>query len=131
MMNFTPQERRILIFLVATLLLGSAVSLYRHRRWSDQPEVSVVSPQATSRPDTSDSTSRWIDEKVGAGKKLDINTATAKELQMLPGIGPQLAERIVDYRQAHGPFSSAKQITEVRGIGQKTFLRIQDAIAAE
>ena len=130
MMNFTPQESRILIFLVATLLLGSAVSLYRHRRLKTSPEVSVSSPQVVSQIHPSDSTSR---EKVreAPGGKLNINTATKDQLQSLPGIGPQLAERIVFHRQAQGPFASAQHITEVRGIGEKTYQRIRNFIVVD
>ena len=130
MFNFTPQESRILIFLLATLLLGSAVSLYRHHRPHVAPELSVSSSEVVSRPSSPDSIRG---EKAGQtpGKKLNINTATIQELQTLPGIGPQLAERIVAHRQAHGPFPSPHHITEIRGIGEKTFQRIHDSIIAE
>jgi competence protein ComEA len=64
-------------------------------------------------------------------EKLNINLATEKQLQTLPGIGPSLAQRIVEYRQSRGPFSSPQQITEVRGIGQKTYQRIQGNITVE
>ena len=48
---------------------------------------------------------------------VNINTATLEQLQTLPGIGPVLAQRILDYRQEHGPFSSVSQLTLVPGIG--------------
>lgn len=129
-MNFTPQESRILIFLVIALLLGSVVSLYRHHRLERSPEISVSSPQVVDQADISDSTG---DEKArkAPGGKLNINTASEGELQSLPGIGPQLAERIVTHRQAHGPFPSAHDITQVRGIGEKTYQRIRDSIVVE
>ncbi|GBC92222.1 ComE operon protein 1 [bacterium HR15] len=50
---------------------------------------------------------------------LDINRATAEELEQLPGIGPVLAARIVEYRRAHGRFQSVDELLEVRGIGPK------------
>ena len=49
--------------------------------------------------------------------KIDINTATLQQLQMLPGIGETLAQRILDYRAEHGDFTSVEQLTEVSGIG--------------
>lgn len=52
-----------------------------------------------------------------SGGKLDLNTATAAELDSLPGIGPVLAERIVAYRTAEGPFQSADELDAVPGIG--------------
>jgi len=129
MMRFTPQESRILIFLVVTLLLGSAVSLFRHHRSGNQPEVSVI-PADDGWAVRADSL------KPGGGpeapaEKLNINRATEKELQTLPGIGLSLAKRIVEYRQSQGSFSSTQQITAVRGIGQKTYQRIQGAITTE
>jgi competence protein ComEA len=52
---------------------------------------------------------------------LNINTAGTTELERLPGIGPALAQRIVEHRQANGPFVTVEDIQEVRGIGQATF----------
>ena len=49
---------------------------------------------------------------------LDINTATAEELEKLVGIGPALAQAIVDYRAEHGPFHSVDELLEVSGIGE-------------
>ncbi len=48
---------------------------------------------------------------------LDLNTATAEQLDTLPGIGPVTAQKILDYRQAHGPFRSVAELEGVRGIG--------------
>lgn len=59
---------------------------------------------------------------------VNINTATAQELETIPGIGPELAQRIVDYRMANGPFSSIEQIMDVPGIGEGTFFKIQNLI---
>jgi len=51
------------------------------------------------------------------GLTLDLNEATAQDLEALPGIGPVLAKRIVDYRAAHGPFRKAEDLLDVSGIG--------------
>lgn len=59
---------------------------------------------------------------------LDINTATAEELQALPGIGAARAQAIVDYRAEHGPFIYVEQLRRVSGIGEKLYAGIADYI---
>ena len=59
---------------------------------------------------------------------IDINTASAEELDQLPGIGAVIAQRIVDYRQANGSFASSEEIMEVKGIGEAIFADIRDSI---
>lgn len=59
---------------------------------------------------------------------ININTATAEELEELPGIGAELARRIIDYRTTHGPFSNPEEILSVNGIGSGKFEAIQELI---
>jgi len=59
---------------------------------------------------------------------LDLNTATVEELRRLPGIGEELAERIVAYREEHGPFEAVEQIMEVSGIGEGKFAALEGRI---
>lgn len=66
-----------------------------------------------------------------AGGKVDINTAGVATLESLPGIGPALAQRIVDYRQTHGPFTQPEEIMEVSGIGAGTFEKLRDLITTD
>ena len=54
----------------------------------------------------------------GSSGSVNINTASTSELEKLPGIGPALAQRIVEYRDSHGPFASVDALTDVPGIGQ-------------
>ena len=61
---------------------------------------------------------------------IDINAASAQELETLPGIGPVLAGRIVEYREQNGPFQRTDQLTAVRGIGAATYERIRPLVAA-
>lgn len=63
--------------------------------------------------------------------KVNINTASAEELDGLPGIGPVLAQRIVDEREANGPYTGAEDLTRVEGIGQAIVESIQDHIITE
>jgi len=60
--------------------------------------------------------------------KVNINTAGLEELDTLPGVGPVTAQKIIDYRQANGPFQTIEAIMDVSGIGPATFVKMQDLI---
>ena len=60
--------------------------------------------------------------------KININTATAEELQKIPGIGAVLAQRIVDFRNENGPFELVTELTRVTGIGLDRLTQIMDYI---
>jgi competence protein ComEA len=62
---------------------------------------------------------------------INLNHATAEEIQSVPGVGPALAERIVAYRDTHGVFTSVDQLVEVRGIGDKKLAKIQSRFTLE
>ena len=59
---------------------------------------------------------------------LNLNTATQEELAQLPGIGEELARRIVEYREAHGAFESMEELMEVSGIGEGKFAGLEGRI---
>ena len=59
---------------------------------------------------------------------ININTATAAQLETLPGIGPVLAQRIIDYRTEYGPFQTVGDLTNVSGIGTKKLEAVLDLI---
>lgn len=64
-------------------------------------------------------------------QRIDINAASVHELDLLPEIGPALAQRIVDHRAEHGPFPTLDDLDDVRGIGPKTVAALADhAVAA-
>ena len=60
---------------------------------------------------------------------VDLNSAEQEELELLPGIGPATAEKIIAYRKAHGPFTSIEQIMNVEGIGEKKFEEMREFIS--
>jgi competence protein ComEA len=70
-----------------------------------------------------------VSSSTTGGNQVNINRASAGELaERLPGIGPVLAQRIVDYRERNGGFKSSEEITEVSGIGEKRYEQIKDLI---
>ncbi|XVQ13398.1 helix-hairpin-helix domain-containing protein [Spirillospora sp. CA-255316] len=62
------------------------------------------------------------------GAPLDLNTATVEQLDQLPGVGPVLAQRIVDHRTQHGAFRSVDQLQEVSGIGSRRFADLKSLV---
>jgi competence protein ComEA len=65
------------------------------------------------------------------GDKININTATLTELDTLPGIGPAIAQRIIDYRTQNGDFRTIEDLKKVRGIGDALFNQIKDVISVQ
>ena len=60
--------------------------------------------------------------------QLDLNTATAVELERLPGVGPAMAARIIEYREKNGGFKKIEELMNVQGIGEKRFLELKPQI---
>ena len=59
---------------------------------------------------------------------INLNTATASQLESIPGIGAKTAERIIEYRQKNGAFKKVEDLMNVRGVGEKSFLKIKPLI---
>ena len=74
------------------------------------------SPILTSNRNTNETAEATSIDNVISNNKLNINLATAEDLEMLPGIGEVLAKRIVAYRTIHGPFDSVDTLLEIKGI---------------
>lgn len=98
------------------LLLGVFLGRSSNKSYINLQDVQSIQtqPTATKEPDT-----------IG---KIDINTATAEQLQLLPGIGGSLSQRIIDYRKEHGGFTNIEELMNVSGIGEKKFANIKDYI---
>jgi competence protein ComEA len=60
---------------------------------------------------------------------VNINTASATDLQALPGIGAKTAARIIEHRQKNGPFKKIEELMNVRGVGEKNFLKLKPQIS--
>jgi comEA protein len=71
------------------------------------------------------------DKSSGAPLKVDLNEATELELTRLPGIGPALAKRIVEFRDRHGPFQRVEDVMKVRGIGERSFEKLRPHLTVQ
>ena len=99
------------------LFLCVLLGLFLHDRRADVPvETEAQVAQEEILPDLS---------------PLDLNRATAEELAALPGIGAELAGRIVAYREEHGPFETVEELMEVSGIGQGKLDGLEGRVTVE
>ena len=146
---FTPDEVRALALLLAMLLLGSGLSVLEARHpkilaltlgdslalgapaapdlpppvsepsQSASPKALAIRPTPTSQADSTREKSAF-----GLDGRLDLNRASADELEGLPGIGPKTAQRILEDRRTRGRFRKPSDLTRVKGIGAKTLARL-------
>ena len=121
----TRSERQALLFLASVALLGAG---WRTVRASTAPEPTVAEREALAAQIAAVDSVRagGHRKRPGASSKvaasgtsgpIDVNTATAAELEALPRIGPALAGRIIAYRDSAGPFASIEALEQVRGVG--------------
>jgi competence ComEA-like helix-hairpin-helix protein len=115
------RERAIVLLLTAALLVGVGVSYCRRaafRRRAAMNPIAVVQ----------DPVARCSLDPAAVGLPVDLNQASPRQLDGLPGIGPVLAGRIVDYRQSRGPFHSVSELRGVPGIGAKRYALLKDLV---
>ncbi len=128
MIYLTKQERLVLIFLAAALAVGAAVKVFRGERAPLPPRPAAVEFDLTRPQPPLDAAALT---EITAPRKINVNAANASELCNLPGVGPVIGRRIVAYREAHGPFEKAEDLTAVEGIGPATVGKIEPYITCD
>jgi competence protein ComEA len=93
------------------------------------PALAIVSLFAVAPTPSAAQTSHPSSSKAAVTSAIvNINTASASDLEALPGIGAKTAARIVEYRQKNGPFKKIEELMNVRGVGEKNFLKLKPQI---
>lgn len=101
-----------------------ALNLARRLTDGEQLYVGVPPPAGAEPAGATDA------DQSGAGGQVDLNTASLAELDTLPGVGPVTAERIVDWRERNGRFTTVDQLREIDGIGPARFASLKDLVVA-
>lgn len=123
--------------LVVGMLLGRSmqsgdVTMYLSAEATTRPTVTGSHPASSQPTQAAEQiTPTHSDKQTVMGRKMNINTATAEELDALPGIGPVIAQRIVDYRRANGTFKDVSELIYVSGVGEKKLDAIIELITVE
>ncbi|MDD5952824.1 MAG: helix-hairpin-helix domain-containing protein [Oscillospiraceae bacterium] len=94
-------------------------------------EAEAVVSSASAEPAAQSHSTQQETPATADGGKVNLNTADAAELETLYRIGPTLAQRIIEYREANGGFRSIEELTNVSGIGEKIFAAIQEDIEVD
>jgi len=109
-----------IFFLALISLFSACVTRERHRQSTANDRQTQTSTQINS-----------ADINQQSALRININTASATELEKLPGIGRALAERIVEHREKYGPFRRPEHLIIVRGISDQRFRALRDLITVE
>ncbi len=133
-LGFTPTETRIAAIVALIVLVASGVAIVR-RALAPAPRVVRQTVQLeSSAADTVAAAGETTPKAVPPGSaynddgQLDINHADFAELVKLPGIGPVLAGRIMEYREQHGPFSTVDSLLQINGIGRKKLALLHELV---
>jgi competence protein ComEA len=117
--GFTKEANTAVVNLAQPLVDGAHIYVPARGEEMGVSQETVIQPAQAARSQTLD---------ISGGSLININTADLDLLDELPGIGPATALKIIDYRNANGPFERVEGILEVSGIGEAKFEKIRDLI---
>ncbi|NIA29287.1 MAG: hypothetical protein GWP06_05140 [Actinobacteria bacterium] len=147
MLGFTRQEQKFILFLLASFIVGLGINLFKksgyqkgEENWSAEHDSIFTRFERISGASGNENSysnypkvhkikqPNFQPDKKSIVGKVNINTADIEMLQSLPGIGPSMAQRIIDYRRSFGPFQSTGDLINIKGIGPKTFDKLKKAV---
>ena len=125
MLEFTRRETGVLIFLLAGFVIGSGIKLYQ-KNLAPLPIVEDISMSGQSITTDTTMSHPLLDGKAEPlSQVILLNSANVELLEKVPGIGPVTAERIITYRSKYGRFQSLEEMKKIKGIGEKTLIKIK------
>ena len=130
-------KKPVNILVILTCVFAAFLGGFHIGRKMNRSPVHIyqITPTVESQPEAleeADEEEEVTEEtETGVVFPLNINTATIPELDELPGIGPVLAQRIVDYRTTYGKYKAVEELLKVNGIGDAKLMEIMDLITVE
>ena len=123
-MKLTRAEKFIIAFTLVFVVFTVGVHIGKGRR---SESFTITAQTAADAPAPSES----AEPEPESAARVNINTAAAEELETLDGIGPALAQRIIDYRAENGDFAEISDIMKVSGIGSAKFEKLREHITVK
>ncbi len=141
--SFQKFKKTAILIIAVIFLVQKSFVYFREKKETNEIVFYTLPSQSQSQTATRQAAENEKDEDVTEtisseiqvskenGDKININTASAVELQKLYRIGPAISERIIEYRQSYGDFETIEEIKEVKGIGDKIFEQIKEHICVK
>ncbi|MGH7492015.1 MAG: ComEA family DNA-binding protein [bacterium] len=140
MWGFSKLQQRAVLFLLATFGAGCVILMYRRQQQPPPAAPALVAQfeRFVRKPDshkvegtTPAPAAIPLRQEQATTRRLNINRASAVELTALPGIGPVMAQRIVDYRERHGKFRRLEDLNQVHGLGKRKLAALKELVVIE